>query len=60
MAPSFSQVMDTEVEVINSQSNLAGEPCATVRSLGGLVNAGKGREKVTRALDIGYGSGCVL
>jgi hypothetical protein len=36
--------MDTEVEVVNSQSNLAGDPSATTKSLGGLVNAG-GRER---------------
>lgn len=44
MAPSFSQVMDTEVEVVKTQSNLAGDPWATIKSLGGLVNATEGRE----------------
>ena len=39
MAPSFSQLMDTDVEVVKTQSNLAGEPWATIKSLGGLVNA---------------------
>ena len=46
-------MIDTEVEVLNSQSNLAGEPSATTKSLGGLVNA-RGRRE--RRLHVGSAS----
>ena len=58
MSPSFSQMMDTEVDTVKTQSNLAGEPWATIKSLGGLVNAVGERNEDTRGLLCYMGVSC--